>query len=104
LPSKEVSFVKIIELKPGIKRVEITAKVIEKSDPREVTTRFGDTSRVATAVVQDDSGTIKLSLWNETIDQVNVNDTVKIENGYVTTFKGETQLNVGRYGRLSVVG
>jgi len=95
---------KIIELKPGMKRVEITAKVIEKSDPREVTTRFGDTSRVATAVVQDDSGTIKLSLWNETIDQVNVNDTVKIENGYVTTFKGETQLNVGRYGKLSVVG
>ncbi len=95
---------KIIELKPGMKRVEVTAKIIEKSDPREVTTRFGDTSRVATAVVQDDSGTIKLSLWNETIDQVNVNDTVKIENGYVTTFKGETQLNVGRYGRLSVVG
>ena len=94
---------KIIELKPGMKRVELTAKVIEKSDPREVTTRFGDTSRVATAVVQDDSGTIKLSLWNETIDQVNVNDTVKIENGYVTTFKGETQLNVGRYGKLSVV-
>lgn len=95
---------KIVELKPGMKRVEITAKVVEKSDPREVTTRFGDTSRVATAIVQDDSGTIKLSLWNETIDQVNVNDTVKIENGYVTTFKGETQLNVGRYGRLSVVG
>ncbi len=95
---------KIIELKPGMKRVEITARVTEKSDPREVTTRFGDTSRVATAIVQDDSGTIKLSLWNETIDQVNVNDTVKIENGYVTTFKGETQLNVGRYGRLSVVG
>jgi len=94
---------KIIELKPGMKRVELTAKVIEKSDPREVTTRFGDTSRVATAVVQDDSGTIKLSLWNETIDQVNVNDTVRIENGYVTTFKGETQLNVGRYGKLSVV-
>ena len=94
---------KIIELKLGMKRVELTAKVIEKSDPREVTTRFGDTSRVATAVVQDDSGTIKLSLWNETIDQVNVNDTVKIENGYVTTFKGETQLNVGRYGKLSVV-
>jgi len=94
---------KIIELKPGMKRVELTAKVIEKSDPREVTTRFGDTSRVATAVVQDESGTIKLSLWNETIDQVNVNDMVKIENGYVTTFKGETQLNVGRYGKLSVV-
>lgn len=94
---------KIIELKPGMKRVEITAKVIEKSEPREVTTRFGDTSRVATAVIQDESGTTKLSLWNEAIDQVNVGDTVKIENGYVTTFRGETQLNVGRYGSISVV-
>jgi ssDNA-binding replication factor A large subunit len=27
---------------------------------------------------------------------------VKIENGYVTSFKGEIQLNIGKYGKLSV--
>ncbi len=94
---------KIVELRPGMRRVEITGKIVEKSETRQVTTRFGDASRVATAVLQDESGTVKLSLWNEAIDQVNVNDTVKIENGYVTTFRGETQLNVGRYGTISVV-
>jgi replication factor A1 len=93
---------KISELKPGMKRVDIAAKVLELSESREVTTRTGEQSRVATAVVSDDSGTVKLTLWNEQIDQVKVNNTVKIENGYITSFRGETQLNVGRYGKLTV--
>jgi replication factor A1 len=93
---------KISELKPGMRRVDIEAKVLELSDSREVTTRAGEQTRVATAVVTDDSGTVKLTLWNEQIDQVKVNNSVKIENGYVTSFRGETQLNVGRYGKLTV--
>jgi replication factor A1 len=93
---------KITELRPGMKRVEIEAKVLNISETREVTTRAGEQSRVATADVTDDSGTVKLTLWNEQIDQVKVNSNVKIENGYVTSFRGETQLNVGRYGKLTV--
>ena len=87
-----------------MKRVEVEAKVVEKGNPRQVTSRFKDeTYTVADAVVADDTGSIKLTLWNEQIDQVNVNDNIKIENGYVTTFKGETQLNVGKYGKLTVL-
>jgi len=92
----------VSELKPGARRVDITVKIQEISPAREVTTRRGEQSRVATAVVADDSGTVKLNLWNEQIDQVKVNDTVTIENGYVDSFRGETQLNVGRYGKLTV--
>lgn len=94
---------KINELKPGMKRVELQGRITEIGEVREVMTKFGEPGRVATAVLEDDSGTIKLSLWNETIDTVSVNNTVKIENGYVTSFRGETQLNVGRYGKLIVV-
>jgi len=94
---------KIKELRNGMKRVNVVAKVIERSDPREVISRYKDeVYRVATAVISDGTGTIKLTLWNDQIDQVNINDTVKIENGYITTFRGEIQLNVGRYGKLSV--
>ena len=93
---------KISELKPGMRRVDVTAKVLNLSETREVTTRAGEQSRVATADVTDDSGTVKLTLWNEQIDQVKVNSSVVIENGYVTSFRGETQLNVGRYGKLTV--
>jgi replication factor A1 len=93
---------KVSELKAGMRRVEVAAKVQELSEPRDVTTRTGEQSRVATAIVSDESGTVKLTLWNEQIDQVKVNSNVKIENGYVTSFRGETQLNVGRYGKLTV--
>jgi len=94
---------KINELKDGMKRVNVIGKVVEKSGVREVTSRYKDeVYRVASATITDGTGNIILTLWNDQIDQVNVNDTVKIENGYITTFRGEIQLNVGRYGTLSV--
>lgn len=94
---------KINELRDGMKRIDLTAKVTEKSDTREVTSRFKDqTYKIATAVIADETGKIKLTLWNEQIDQVNVNNTVKIQNGYITSFRGEIQLNIGRYGTLTV--
>ncbi|MBC7130342.1 DNA-binding protein [Candidatus Bathyarchaeota archaeon] len=94
---------KIKELRNGMKHVNVEAKVVEKSEPREVVSRYrGTTHTVANAVIADDSGSIKLTLWNDQIDQVNVDDNVKIENGYVTSFRGELQLNVGRYGKLTV--
>jgi len=94
---------KIRDLRNGMKNVSVEAKVVEKSEAREVLSRFKDeTYRVATVVIADETGKIKLTLWNDQINQVNINDTVKVENGYVTSFKGEIQLNVGKYGILTV--
>ena len=86
---------KIVELKAGDKVPSLTGQVVSVSPTRDVNTRFGP-SRVADAVIKDDSGSIKLTLWNEQIDQVTVGSNVAIENGYVTSFRGETQLNVSR--------
>ena len=95
---------KIKELRDGTKRVDIEAKVTEKTGPREVMSRYKDVMlKVANATISDDTGSIKLTLWNDQIEQVNVNDTIKIEGGYVTSFRGEIQLNIGRYGKLNVV-
>jgi replication factor A1 len=86
-----------------MKRVSVEAKVLEKSETREVLSRFKDTThKVATAIITDETGKIKLTLWNDQINQVKINDTVKVENGYVTSFRGEIQLNVGKYGTLTV--
>ena len=94
---------KIKDLSDGMRRVDVVAKVTEKSETREVRSRYRDeTYRVADAVISDETGTIKLVLWNKQIDQVNVDDRVKIENGYIRSFRGEIQLNVGRYGTLTV--
>ena len=93
----------IKDLKNGMKGISVEAKVVEKTAPRQVLSRYKDEMyNVATAIVNDGTGTIKLTLWNDQINQVDVNDTVKIDKGYVTSFKGEIQLNVGKYGTLNV--
>jgi replication factor A1 len=95
---------KIADLRDGLRRIDIEAQVVEVSEPREVSSKFtGETYKVAEATIRDDSGTIKLVLWNEQIGQVKADDMVKIENGYIKSFRGEIQLNVGRYGRLTVI-
>jgi replication factor A1 len=94
---------KIKELRNGMKRLDIEGKVTDKSETREVTSRFkNETYKVASAVIADETGTVKLTLWNEQIDQVNVGNIVKIENGYVSSFRGEIQLNIGKFGKLAV--
>jgi len=95
---------KIRDLRDEMRRVDVEGKVIQKSETREVNSRYkNETYRVADAIIRDDTGTIKLTLWNEQIDQVNVDDTVRIENGYIRSFRGEIQLNVGRYGKLTIL-
>jgi replication factor A1 len=95
--------VNIKDLRNGMKRVAVEAEVVEKGEPREVRSRYKDeTYMVADAVVADETGSIKLTLWNEQIEQVNVGNKVKIDNGYVTSFKGEIQLNVGKFGTMTV--
>ena len=88
---------RISELTPGMKQVQIEAKVLGISEPREVHSRTGEPLKVAEATVHDGAGSIKLALWNDQIRQVKVNDKIRIYNGYVTSFRGQKQLNAGRY-------
>jgi replication factor A1 len=65
-----------------------------------VNLRAGGTAQVADAIISDDTGTIKLSLWDDQINMVKQGDRVSIENGYTQAFRGENSLNIGRYGNL----
>jgi replication factor A1 len=94
---------KITELTPGIRGVSVEGKIESIAEPRTVNLRAGGTARVADAVITDDSGSIKLSLWDDQIDMVQEGDAVVIENGYTQAFRGDNSLNIGRYGKLRKV-
>ena len=94
---------KIVELRDGMRRIDIEGEITEIPEPRSVNLRTGGQARVADCNLKDDSGSIKLSLWDDQIDAVQVGSNVKIENGYTNSFQGEVRLNVGRYGKLQVV-
>ena len=94
---------KIAELRDGLRRVDVEGKVLEKAETREVRSRYtGESFKVAEVTISDESGQVKLVLWNEQIEQVNVNDTVRVENGYIKSFRGEIQLNVGKFGTMTI--
>ena len=93
---------KISELKAGLNDVSLKAEVVEVTEPRSVNTKYG-TNTVANAVLDDGSGTVKLTLWGKQISSVKQGDNVEISGGYVKEWNGELQLGVGRAGELKVV-
>ncbi|MFQ6011206.1 MAG: DNA-binding protein [Nitrososphaerales archaeon] len=94
---------KISELRDGLRKVDLDGEITEVPEPREVNLRTGGQARVAECLLKDDTGTVKLSLWDDQIDQVKVGSKISIENGYTNSFRGEMRLNVGRFGKLSVL-
>jgi len=94
---------KVGELTPQSRAVNVTAKVVSKSEIRDIPMgRDGSAHKVCDALVGDETGSIYLTLWDDNIEKVNVEDTVRIENGYVTLFKGNMRLNIGKYGKMTI--
>ncbi|HXZ97748.1 MAG TPA: hypothetical protein VED24_00115 [Candidatus Acidoferrum sp.] len=93
--------IKDIDAKAGW--INLKAKVVGKSMPRYVFSRYGDALTVSTATISDGTGSIGMPLWNAEIDRVSIGDTVQINDGLVRTFRGELQVSLGRKGRLQVI-
>ena len=91
------------EIQPRMGKIEFSGKIIDKEEVREFE-KFGKTGRVCNVICEDKDGDkIKVTLWNEEIDKVNVGDKIKIINGYCSEFQGEKQLSAGKYGKLEVL-
>jgi replication factor A1 len=80
----------------------IDATITEISAPREVSTSRGP-SRVADATLQDETGTITLTLWGDDIAKYSVGQKVRITDGWVKDFRGKLQVSMGRSGRIATI-
>ena len=80
-------------------RVTVSGRVVYIGIKRIVKTRFGE-APVARAILEDDTGKIALNLWRGQIDLVEEGDVVRIENGFVRTYKDQLELNVGSRGKI----
>jgi len=93
---------KIADLRSGMDRITIIGYIRNVTEKRIVETRFGSAYK-ATATLEDETGRITLNLWRGQIDAVKAGDVVRIENGFVGSFKGNLELNVGSRGRIVVL-
>lgn len=92
---------KISELSVGQGNVDVEGTLKEIGETRTFN-KFGRELSVANAILQDDSGSIKLTLWNDDVKRFKDGDKIKIVNGYVNEFQGEKQLTSGKFGKMEL--
>ena len=94
---------RIRDLRAGMKRVNLKARVLKISNPRRGLAKHSGYVPFTKATLTDGTGTIGLTLWNNRINSLLINDAVEIRNAQVITYRGETQLQIGKQGRLRVI-
>jgi replication factor A1 len=100
---------KVKDLIIGANDATIIGVVSSISLPKSFVRRDGVEGQVARLVVSDDTGSIRVVLWNEKTSiisegKVSQNQTVRISHGYVRKgLTGNPELNLGRRGTVVVL-
>ncbi|OLS26776.1 MAG: hypothetical protein ThorAB25_21020 [Candidatus Thorarchaeota archaeon AB_25] len=96
-----IAMSRIEDIKDRQQRVIVEGRVENIAGPRAVSSRkTGEELKVADITLSDDTGSIKLVLWNKQIPQVKVDSSIRIEEGYVKTYRDELQMSVGQWGMI----
>ena len=92
---------KIEDIRDRQQRVIVEGEVERIAGLRTVKSRkTGEDLNVADITLSDDTGSIKLVLWNKQIPQVKKDTSIRIEEGYVKSYRDELQLSVGKWGMI----
>ena len=81
--------------------VNVRFKVVKKGKTRIVSERAsGRKHEISDCIIGDSSAIMKLTLWNEDIDNIEPNRTYELLNGYINLFDECMTLSRGRRGEL----
>ena len=82
--------------------INVVGKVERKGIPRVVETKNGPT-KVCGAFLKDETGEVRLTLWDSDAERIRSGYTIKIRNGYTTVFGGEKYLSSGFFGSMHII-
>lgn len=94
---------RIMDLRVGMRNVSIKGRVLETGETKVVETKRGPAT-LSEAVVGDESGRVKVTLWGDHAGTLSEGDVVRIDGGWTTSFRGKVQFNAGRETRIEKLG
>jgi replication factor A1 len=100
----EREFLKIAELKDGMKKVYVQGEVATKPITREVKTSRGETVRLTVFEIKDETGRIWVSAWRKNAEKtanLKIGEKVAIKNAYVKRGFGD-QLEISTINQTSI--
>ena len=83
--------------------INVVGKVERKGVPKLVDTKYGASKKVCGAFLKDETGEVRLTLWDSDVERIENGYTIKIRNGYTTRFRGEKYLSSGFYGSIDII-
>ena len=94
-------FITITEAKAALKG-SIKAIVINESDLKAGTTNGKDWTK-RSFTIEDSSGRIEMTTWNEDVKKFKVGYTYEIVNPWWKEYEGKPQLDLGKYAQVTMV-
>jgi len=100
-----LKLIKIAALKTGMSDVNVLARVLNVGPVREFVRKAGEIGHVTTLIVRDETGNVRLSLWDahaEIANKIKSGDIVLIEGAYTKESFGAIDLKLGKVGLLTL--
>ncbi|MBY9001930.1 MAG: single-stranded DNA-binding protein [Candidatus Heimdallarchaeota archaeon] len=99
--SEENKYIKVNELSPNVRDINLLAKIVTLGDIREVSNRnTGEEHKVMDVLIADDTAKVLYSAWNEQIDTIKEGETYQFLNAKTILFRGHIRLSLGRNGTI----
>jgi replication factor A1 len=95
---------KIKDILPGMRSVEVVGRLRELQEPRAFSTQ-NRTGKIASFLLGDETGSIRVVLWNEQAEKVNGlkhDTTVKIVGGYVRERGNQKEIHLNQKSKLII--
>jgi len=99
--SVEVKFVNVNDLNERSRHINLKVVVVSKGEEKTVISRKDNSEhRVCNFLVGDETGLVNLVLWDDKIDDIEIDSAYELLNAYITIFRNSMQLSLGKYGEL----
>jgi replication factor A1 len=102
--SVDLKPLKICEVKNGMNTLNIIGKIIDMGNVRTFQRKDGTTGKVRNITIGDDTGKMRLTLWDRKADapEFKTGNTVEILNAYArdNSFSNQTELQLGSGGSM----
>ncbi|RLI51581.1 hypothetical protein DRO61_02065 [Candidatus Bathyarchaeota archaeon] len=97
--------IKIDRLTSDMSDVDILGRVVSVGNSREFSRRSGGIGQIGDLFLMDETGTIRLSLWDgqvDILDKISVGDTILVGGAYTREYFNFIGLNLGKMGTLTI--
>jgi len=102
--NEDLEFTTVESLQPKQRNINLRVKAILKNEEKTVVSRRDNSEhRVCNVLIGDETACINLVLWDDQIDEVQLEKTYEITNSYITIFNNSMQVSLGKYGNLQEI-